>query len=104
MNIFFSLFEFCYGIWLFLMSFLKCVYGYSFHVFSAIFTKGNNFGDFLFSTLGNKIFPQWDLILKLRICSSRSKFFPLRVDPLQKEGKNENERVASPESVPIHLK
>ena len=27
---------------------------------------------------------KWDLILKVRICSDRSKFFPLRVDPCKK--------------------
>ena len=33
----------------------------------------------------------------------RSKFFSLRVTPNEMGGKNENKRVASPESVPIHL-
>ena len=35
-----------------------------------------------------------------RICSYKSKFFPLRVDPTEKGGKN----IASPVSIPIHLK
>ena len=32
-----------------------------------------------------------------------SKFVPCRVDPIEKGGTNENGRVASPESVSIHL-
>ena len=39
-----------------------------------------------------------------RICSPRSKFFPLRVDLTEECGKNENGRVASPENDPLHLK
>ena len=34
----------------------------------------------------------------------RSKYFLLRVDPIQKGSKNENGRFASPERVPILLK
>ena len=45
----------------------------------------------------------WGLLLKKRICSSGSKFFPLRVDPLNITGKHEDKGVASPESIPIHL-
>ena len=61
--------------------------------FSAIFTKGNNFCDFLSASLDKGAHPEY-----------RSKFFPLRVDPLLKrEAKNENGRVASPESLHLHL-
>ena len=42
--------------------------------------------------------------IKGRICSSRSKFFSLRVDPIETGPKNENGRVASPETIPILLK
>ena len=35
------------------------------------------------------------------ICSCRSKFFPLRVDPIETGDKNETDKVASPESIPI---
>ena len=72
--------------------------------FSANFIKGDNFSDFLFALLAEEAHPQRGLLLKERICSSRSKFFPLRVDPIQKGGKHENGRVASPETVPSHLK
>ena len=46
-----------------------------------------------------KFADQSGLLLKERICSKRSKFFPLRVDP-----RIENGRVASLETVPIHWK
>ena len=39
-----------------------------------------------------------------RICSYRSKFFLQELTNIEKGGKNENGRVASPENVPIHLK
>ena len=45
--------------------------------FPTIFTKGNNFHDFLFAYLDDLALPKWDLLLKERIWS---KFFPLRVD------------------------
>ena len=61
-------------------------------------SKGDNFHDSLFAYLVDKGFPEWDLLLKQRIYSKGSKFFSLRVDP-EMEGKNENGRVASPESV-----
>ena len=44
-----------------------------------------------------------DLLLKKRIYPKESKFFPSGVDPIEQGSKHEN-RVASPESVPIHLK
>ena len=42
-------------------------------------------------------------LLKERICSWRSKFFPLKVGPNYKGIKTENDTVASPENVLIHL-
>ena len=42
---------------------------------------GNNFLIFLFAS------PKWGLLLKERICSWKSKFFPLRVDPIEMESK-----------------
>ena len=50
--------------------------------FSTMFSKGDNFPDFLFVYLEDKIFPKWDLLLKERICSYGSKFFPLKDDPI----------------------
>ena len=49
--------------------------------FFAIFSKGDNFRDFLFVHLEDKVFPKWDLLVKKRMCSDGSKFFPLCDDP-----------------------
>ena len=62
-----------------------------------------NFCDFLFAYVEDVVFPKWGLLLKERICSSWSKFFSVRVDPTEMGGKNENDRVASPESILIYL-
>ena len=43
--------------------------------FSAIFSKGDNFRDFLSVHLEDEVFPQWSLLLKKIICSGGSKFF-----------------------------
>ena len=67
------------------------------------FSKGDNTSDFLFASLDVEAFLKWGHPLKERICSYRSKFFPLRVDPHWKSGKNANGRAAPLESVPIHL-
>ena len=67
------------------------------------FYQRNDLDDFLFSSLNGKALPKWGLLLKERICSSRSKFFPLRVDPSEKAGKDEKGNVASFESVHIHV-
>ena len=48
--------------------------------FLPIFSKGNNFHDFLFVSLDDVALPNKDLLLMERICSWRSKFLPLRVD------------------------
>ena len=71
--------------------------------FSTILMKGDNFKDFLFVTLDNESLPM-GYTLKGKNSSYKSKLCPLRVDTNQKGGKNENRRVASPESAPIHLK
>ena len=70
---------------------------------SAVFVKGNRYFDFLFASIVNKILPAKGLILKERICSSWSKFCPFRIDPIGKGGKNENDRVVSPEMYPFTL-
>ena len=49
--------------------------------FSTMFRKGDNFRDFLFAYLTDKVFPIWTLLLKERICSKGSKFFPFWDDP-----------------------
>ena len=44
-------------------------------------TKENYFCDFLFASPAGIALPECSLLLKIRICSFRSKFFPFRVDP-----------------------
>lgn len=69
--------------------------------FSAIFTKGNNFSDFLFVPLYNKVLPKLGLLVTERICSMET-ILSCRT-PF--EGvKTEKCRVASPVCVPIYLK
>ena len=72
--------------------------------FIHFFAKGNNLHDFLFASMNNKALTTWGLLLKERICSYRSKFFPLRVDPPIEGGKIEKGRVAFPEKVANHIK
>ena len=43
--------------------------------FSALFSKGDNFPDFMCAYLEYKVLLKWGLLLKERICSSGSKFF-----------------------------
>ena len=50
-------------------------------IFSRQFCKGDNFHDVVFAYLEDEVFPEWGLLLKKRICSDGSKFFPLRDDP-----------------------
>ena len=40
----------------------------------------------LFASLADTAFPNWGLLLKERICSKRSKFFSLRVNPSREKG------------------
>ena len=67
--------------------------------FSATFTKGNNFCDFLFAFPDNKTIPKWDLFLKEKLCSYGSKFCPSQVDPTEMGSKIENSRAGSTENV-----
>ena len=48
--------------------------------------------------------PKGDLLLHERICSKRSKFFHIRVDPIEKVSNNENDRVFSPVPFTFFLK
>ena len=66
------------------------VYGFM-PMFSTIFTKGNNFCDLRFLSMDDGTLPEWDLVLKERICSKGSDFFPLTVDT-EKGDKNENDK------------
>ena len=80
------------NMWKFYQAVILCPFQYIFRwmdtslSFSTIFTKGRNFYDYLFAFLSNKTFPKRGRLLKKRIFSKRSKFFPFRVDP-RSEGK-----------------
>ena len=50
-------------------------------MFSNVVDKEGNFHDFLFASLDYKTIANKDQLIKERICSSGSKFFPLQVDP-----------------------
>ena len=63
-------------------------------IFSPIFIKEDNFCDFLLAFLGDEALPNRGLLLQERICSCRSKFFPVRVDPIENGGKTKNSTVA----------
>ena len=73
------------------------------HDVSAIFTKWNKFRDFLLASLENEALTKAGRCLKKRICSYGSKFFPLRIDPYWEWRENENDRIASSETVTIHI-
>ena len=71
--------------------------------FSPFLHNINHFYDFLLAFPEDRDLSKWVLHLKERICSFRSKFFPLRVEPHEKGGGyNENKVVASPENKLIH--
>ena len=61
------------------------VYGYT-AMFFFFVSKGDNFCKFLFAAPGQKNSFKRGLLLKERICSYRSKFFSLRVDPQGDKG------------------
>ena len=82
----------------------------------SFFKTGGNVCDFLFSSLYEEAIPKCCILFKEKICSL-SKYLPLtplRRDIYEKEqvgggggergGGNEHDRVASHESVPIHIK
>ena len=56
--------------------FVLKVYGYT-SIYFAMFSKGDNFCDFLFAYLDDRVFPKRGLLLKERIWCDGSKFFPL---------------------------
>ena len=73
-------------------------------MFSAVCTKGNNFCNFLFASLDKTALSKWGPLLRERIGSLGSQFFPLRVDPFCEGSQIEIDRVASPENESIYLK
>ena len=72
------------------------VYGYTSTFFPPFIQRETPFHDLLFASLDDIAPPKWGLLLKEGVFFYRSKFFPLRVDPMRKEGKQENGRVSTP--------
>ena len=68
-----------------------------------MFPMADNFHHYLSAYQGDKPPFIRSYILMERICSYRSKFFLLRVDPIKKGGKNKNIRVVPLDCVSIHL-
>ena len=56
----------------------------------------------LFASLSNETFPK-GIILKEKKCSKRSKFYPFRVDPIQKRGKPKLEELLALKEYPFAL-
>ena len=71
--------------------------------FPSIFAKGDNFPDFLFAFVDSIVLPKCSQLLMVRISPSGANSFLPELTSIQKGDKNKNGRVASPESVPIHL-
>ena len=71
--------------------------------FSAMFSKGDIFCYFL-CLPGEQSFPKWGLFSRKEFAPMGANSFPYEVIPIYMGGNNENDRVDSPESVPIHLK
>ena len=76
------------------------VYGHTSCLFSVIFTKCINFCDFLFAFMEDRM----GLLIKEKNCSKRANSFLSKLTHIEKGGKNENSKVASPESYPVILK
>ena len=70
------------------------MYGYT-PSFPAMFSKGDNFHDFLFAYL-----EKMGSTLKGKIASMGANSLFYEMTPIYMGGNNENDRVASPESVP----
>ena len=72
-------------------------------IFSSMFTKGDIFHDFLFAFVGSLFFSKQGLLLMVRTAPKGANSSFSKLSPNQKGDKNEKGRVASLESVSIHL-
>ena len=70
----------------------------TFPAFPPFFSKGDSFHDFQFAYLNDADFPKWCLLFMECICSDWK-----QMTPIYMRGNHENDGVASPERVPIHL-
>ena len=70
-------------------------------MFSSIFTKGDNFSNFLFAIVNSLFLPKEGQLLIVRFAPRGANSFLSELTTIQKGGKNE--RVASTQCAPIHL-
>ena len=68
-----------------------------------MFSKRDNFRGFVFAYLEDE-YPKMGSTFKGMNVLRWEHFFSFEITPIYKGGNNENAKVASPESVPIHLK
>ena len=78
------------------------VYGYTSIFFHHVF-KGRNNGDCLFAYLEDEVFSKWGQVLWEEFASVGANSCPYKMTPFYMGGNYDNDRVASPESVSIHL-
>ena len=65
--------------------------------------RGDNFSYFVFASLDNEILPKWGLLLREKIAYRGANSFIGGFALIEKGGRNENGRVASPKIVAIPL-
>ena len=73
------------------------------HLFSTMFCKGGNFRDFLYAYLEDEVFPKWVYSYRKEFALMGANSFLHEMTPIYMGGNNENDRVASPESISSHL-
>ena len=69
--------------------------------FYAMFSKGDNFCDFLFAFLEVEVFPKWGLLLRKEFAPIGANNFLYKMTPIYMGYNNENDRVDAPESIPM---
>ena len=71
--------------------------------FSTLFSKGGNIGDCLFAHLKAEVISKWGLVLWEEFALVGANSCPYKMTPIYMGGNYDNDRVASHESVSIHL-
>ena len=67
-----------------------------------MFSKGDNFRDFMFANMD--VFPKTSLLLKKEFAPMRANSVFQELTLVEVRGKQENDKIVSPKSVPIHFK
>ena len=86
----------------FISDYILMVYGYT-SIFSHHVYKGRNIGDCLLAYLEDTVFSKWGLVLWDEFASVEANSCPFKMASFYIGGKYDNDRVASPESVSLHL-